>query len=80
MDTTTVGKRHQRIERVVFGFDQFGKRYVLNAEHPRKDLLEQLGGKRAEKIYVGAGVHVGYVVRGYWVTFYDVTPWEGKAL
>jgi hypothetical protein len=42
--------------------------------HPRKDLLERLGRKHAEKIYFdrnGTTYHCGYLIAGRWVDIYQ---------
>ena len=63
------------------GIDQYGNIYP-NLEFPRKSLLEKLGRKSAQKMYVdgpdGETKHIGYVVAGRWVTIYKITPWEGR--
>ena len=49
-------------------------------EHPRKDLLERLGRKHANRMYVGSESgevkHIGYVIRGEWLTVYKVERME----
>lgn len=61
----------------------YGRSLILEGKHPRKELLDKLDGSRAEKIYRdkkdGRSVHVGYIVRGEWFTFYNLTPWEVEA-
>lgn len=44
---------------------------------PRKELLERLGRQHADKVYVGDGVHVGYIIARVWWTIYRVEPWSG---
>lgn len=48
----------------------------LTTDHPRKELLERLNAKRADKIYVddtnGQAAHVGYIIAGVWYTLYQV--------
>ena len=62
------------------GIDQYGKTYILD-KHPRKELMDQLGTTHAEKMYrdiivlkgekkTTETVHVGYVIRGLWITVY----------
>jgi hypothetical protein len=64
--------------------DQYGNKIVFQTDtrHPRKALLEHVGGKHAQKMYVdkldGSSVHVGYIVAGCWWKIYNVTSWEGK--
>jgi hypothetical protein len=57
--------------------DQCGET-IHGLVHPRKDLEKILGGK-AHKVRVyrnGKTYHVGYVIRKYWFTLYEVTPYE----
>lgn len=48
----------------------------------RKKLLEKIGAKRADKMYVdgtdGKIYHIGYVIKGYWLTLYEVRPYRKK--
>jgi hypothetical protein len=58
--------------------DQHGQTYH-NLVHPRKDLLERLGYKHADKVYVdntktGKARHCGYVIGGHWLEVYEVRP------
>lgn len=50
--------------------------YFLVTEHPRKELLDLLGYKHAEKVYVnqpnGEATHIGYVIGGIWYTLYAI--------
>lgn len=61
------------------GIDQYGYRYKIN-EHPRKELLEQLGSTHAAKMYVdlksGGSRHAGYVIAGLWIDVYEVHSWK----
>ena len=64
---------------MVMAIDQYGQTYH-GLKHPRKDLLERLGYRHAEKMYVdktdGSIAHVGYVIGGLWLRLYKVQPWE----
>lgn len=53
--------------------DQYGQTWK-NLEHPRKDLMEQIGCRHAEKMY-----HVGYVISGLWLTVYEIRPMMQEA-
>lgn len=59
------------------GIDQYGNTFH-NLKHPRKDLMEQIGTRHAEKMYTdgddGKTYHTGYVVGGHWVRLYAVEP------
>jgi len=62
------------------GIDQHGQHYKMK-EYPRKELLEQLGRKHADKMYVdkvttGKSEHIGYVIGGLWITVYEVHDWD----
>lgn len=65
---------------MIHAVNQYGERITLEGKHPRKELLDKLGGGHADRIYIdkknGGTVHVGYIVRGDWWSFYNVTPWE----
>ena len=60
--------------------DQYGQTFH-GLDHPRKDLLERLGYKYAQKMYQdtkdGNAKHTGYVIGGHWFTVYAVAPWQG---
>lgn len=67
----------------VMGVDQYGNRYNDLGEHPKNKLLEILGAKATEKMYIDKkdkkSWHVGYIIKGLWITLYYVTPWEKNA-
>lgn len=50
-------------------------------KHPRKQLMDKLGYKHCEKIYVddktGTAKHIGYVIGREWFTIYEVCEWCG---
>lgn len=56
---------------------------LYGTNHPRKQLLEKLGRKHADKIYCdskdGQTRHVGYIVAGAWWNIWEVHEWQGKA-
>jgi hypothetical protein len=62
--------------------DQFGKTWDCFTDHPRKELLEQLGRRHADKIYVdrkdGSARHVGWIIAGLWLTVWKVRPIEER--
>jgi len=68
---------------MVIGRDQYGSEYGPLDPHPRKALLRELLATRAEKMYVdkkdGSSVHIGYVIRGRWITLYKLEPWEKRS-
>ena len=57
--------------------DQWGQTFH-GLQHPRKDLMEQLSMKSANKMYVdgvdGKVYHIGYVVGGHWCRVFEVKP------
>lgn len=60
------------------GVDQYGGKYMIK-KFPRKELLEQTGFSRADKIYVdtpGGAVHEGYVIGGLWIEVYRIYQWK----
>lgn len=64
------------------GLDQYGNHYKID-KNPRKELLEQLGYKHADKVYVdtkdGNTKHIGYVIGGRRITVYEVHEWSQAA-
>jgi hypothetical protein len=62
------------------GIDQYGQIYHNLGQHPRKALMEKLGYKSADKMYVdkkdSSIAHVGYIVGGYWINLFKVEPFE----
>ena len=62
--------------------DQHGHAYH-GLTYPRRDLLARLDRQHADKMYRdkldGSTVHIGYVIAGYWLALYKVTPWEKGA-
>ena len=56
--------------------DQYGNTFH-GLQHPRKDLLDQLGRQHADKMYLddleGNTHHIGYIIAGHWLTIYKVT-------
>ena len=61
------------------GIDQYGDRYKMD-KYPRKELLIQLGRKRASKMYRdfkdGKSKQVGYIIAGRWIDVYEVHDWK----
>lgn len=53
------------------GIDQYGGKYYIK-KHPRKELLEQLYATKADKMYIDDGVHIGYVIKGLWISIYKL--------
>lgn len=61
------------------GIDQYGKHYDDLGKHPRKELLNRLGGSHVAKMYQdrdGSSKHIGYVIGGLRISLYTVTPIE----
>ena len=58
--------------------DQYGTTYHNLGLHPRSELLKRLYRKHASKMYVGDGIHVGWVIGGLWLTVYRVERMEGR--
>lgn len=57
--------------------DQYGD-ICWGLEHPRKDLMERMGCKHAEKMYhdtEDGPRHVGYVIAGLWLRVYKLEAW-----
>ena len=68
--------------KTMIALGHFGTRISLKGEHPRKELMEALGAKHVDKIYLdtaeGGIKHVGYIVAKEWFTLYNITEWVGK--
>jgi len=64
------------------GISQYGTTYHDLGKYPRKELLERLGRKSAQKMYIdkkdGRTIHCGYVIGSLWITLYTVTPFENN--
>jgi len=64
-------------KRMYMAVDQYGQTYH-GLERPRRDLLDRLGKKHADKLYVdtkgGGTYHVGYLIGGLCVDVYEVVP------
>jgi hypothetical protein len=57
------------------GIDQYGSRYPLRGDHPRKALLDYFNRKSASRMFTdktdGGAVHIGWIVAGLWITVYE---------
>jgi len=64
----------------IMGIDQYGTEFHDLGEYPRKSLLNRLGRKRAEKMYVDDAdsnpKHIGYIIAGHWIRLYRVEEWS----
>jgi hypothetical protein len=64
----------------IMGIDQYGDTYHNLGKYPRKELLNRLGYKKADKMYRdkkdGSVVHCGYVIGGRWINLYEMKPIE----
>lgn len=64
--------------------NQYGEKVSLPRadQSPRKQLAQQLGTSKLEKMYIdkknGSTAHVGYVAGDEWWTLFEVHAWEGK--
>lgn len=58
------------------GVDQYGQVFCLG-QHPRKDLMEQLGRSHVQKMYCdlkdGGSRQTGYVISGLWIRVYRLS-------
>lgn len=58
----------------------YGNSIMLKTMHPRKELLNILGYKRADKIYMDTkegAEHIGYVIGRQWYTVYTLQSFKG---
>jgi hypothetical protein len=63
---------------MLVGIDQDNTVY-RKLVHPRKDLLERLGRKHCQKIYIDHGdkaYHCGYLIAGRWISLYQTVEKE----
>ena len=63
--------------------DQYGQTHHLGlTQYPRKALMDKFECKHAEKIYTDTPEgtrHTGWIIKGYWLTVYQVIPMERTA-
>jgi hypothetical protein len=59
---------------MMLAIDQYRQIHKIPGKHPRKELMDLFGRRRAAKIYQdkkdGSVVHVGYIVAGHWCSLY----------
>ena len=58
--------------------DQYGQTYYeFDCIHPRKWLLDLLGRKHADKMYIdgenGEAIHIGWIIAGLWLHVYRIS-------
>lgn len=80
MKTKTIKQKGNNMRQLGYmGVDQYGNTYHLD-KHPRKELIEKIGGGRVSKMYQdtkdGKTMHVGYVIGRHWVDVYRVCQWK----
>lgn len=72
--------RHKKPAKNFMAVDQFGQTYSNLGKHPRKELMVLSGASHAARMYMdkkdGRTVHVGWVIKGYWLRVYEVVPME----
>ncbi len=73
-DTTTTASAQPDNVRNYMAIDQHGQTFHNLGAYPRKALLERLSAKHCSKMYVGDGIHTGYVIAGLWLSVYEVRP------
>jgi hypothetical protein len=61
------------------GIDQYGNHFKID-KYPRKELLDTLGRKHADNMYVdlkdGGCRHDGYIIADHWISVYQVHTWK----
>ena len=61
------------------GINQCGDCFRIR-KYPRKELLEQLGYKHADKMYRDTknkkSVHIGYVIGQHWIEVFKLSNWK----
>ena len=64
---------------MIMGLDQYGNTFHDLGKHPRKALIDKLGGSSTQKMYIdtvdGESKHIGYIVNTHWITLYQVSEW-----
>ncbi len=60
--------------------DQYNQKHLLKTKFPRKELLGIFGATKATKIYQddksGKSYHVGYFIKGMWLTLFKVEKFQ----
>lgn len=58
----------------MIAIDQYNQIYAIPGRHPRKELLERLGRRKATRMFIdrkdGSTKHIGYVIAGLWLTLF----------
>lgn len=71
-----------KTDKTYMALDQHGQTYHNLGAYPRKALMERLGARHCSKMYIGEGIHIGYVINQLWLSVYEVKPFreiaEGK--
>jgi hypothetical protein len=62
----------------MIAIDQYGGIHRIAGKHPRAELLAKFDRKHADKMYVGEGVHIGYVIAGLWLALYQKVVLNSK--
>lgn len=78
---------------MILALEQNGiQKIILITKHPRKELLQALGAKRASRIYEDRtvkppltvnknvfqqAIHTGYIINGRWFKLYHLIEWTG---
>lgn len=64
----------------IMGIDQYGDTYHDLTIYPRKKLQDIFNTKSISKMYIdgddGQGIHIGYIIKGYWIRLYKVEPFN----
>ena len=64
---------------MILAVDQYGQKYLLRGLHPRKELIEKIGARSAQKMYrENPDRHVGYIVQGQWLELFECRPWKPR--
>ena len=53
---------------------QSGDLIALRTQYPRKELLKMMDRKHADKIYIGEGRHIGWIIGTRWFEVFRVLP------
>ena len=59
--------------------DQHGQTFHDLGKHPRKELMRRLFSSHCQRMFRDTKqgtVQTGYVIRGHWLTVFEVNPWQ----
>jgi len=77
MGNNNTVKKKLELKYNFIGMDQYGSTYLIK-KYPRKELLERLDRKHANKMHIdsrdGTSRHIGYVIAELWIEVLRLSP------